>query len=351
MRVSPFAAAISTVVHLALSLLPTLAVASPINNFPGQRTALCDLRQASRTLKVEKAILAQKIGTDAEGIPLLKPDDDSLFKQGDTVYLILKNTGQFQRGEGGMHHLEMDVAVKDGSGKILLMKERLLGEKGRVDLENNIAPAPYGNLDTTLNTPPGKYIMVVTIYDLIGCQKAISTVPFRITATRRPKPIRGNSKNQTRTCNPDRAVEKLTVEQAVLARRTGGSKQEPVLEPIANNVFKQGETVYLILKNTGKFKRGQDGLHHLEIDVQVREEEGKILIDKKRLLGKRGQLLLEKDIAQGPYGNVDIDQDAPPGDYSIGVTIYDLVSCQKASRSARFRVIDQEPTISFLPIG
>ncbi|MDX2097933.1 MAG: hypothetical protein SFW36_09165 [Leptolyngbyaceae cyanobacterium bins.59] len=132
----------------------------------------------------------------------------------------------------------------------------------------------------------------------------------------------------------------MKVERAVLARSEGtpGPDGQPKLKLAESNVFKRGESVYLILVNVGKFKKGSDGKHQLDMDVEVSNASGKILLSRKNLLKNGGSMVLPDDIAKTPYGNVDTKTTTQAGTYVMNVTIYDKIGNAKVTRSAEFKL-------------
>ena len=53
-------------------------------------------------------------------------------------------------------------------GEALLSQKGVLGEKGHVNLPDNIASSPYVIVETTPEMKPGKYNLKVTVYDKVG---------------------------------------------------------------------------------------------------------------------------------------------------------------------------------------
>ncbi|OLP18984.1 hypothetical protein BST81_07065 [Leptolyngbya sp. 'hensonii'] len=177
-------------------------------------------------------------------------------------------------------------------------------------------------------------LMATSLLTACGGGNETSSSPSPTTAA--SSPASPSSSPSSSPASPEAAG--LDVEDAVLAKKTGENNGQPQLSPVESNVFKPGETVYLVLKNTGKFKKGTDGKHKIEMDVQVTDSSGKVLLSKENLLGDKGVVELANDIAPAPYGNVDTTPQTPPGTYTISVTIYDKNSDAKATKSAEFKI-------------
>ena len=105
---------------------------------------------------------------------------DTKFAKGDTIGLILLNVSGFKKGDDGLNWMDIDVEAKDSEGKVILDQKGLLGESGKMELENNIAKSPVGNIVTTDKFPAGKYDIKVTVHDKIGGGKAVNSRSFFI---------------------------------------------------------------------------------------------------------------------------------------------------------------------------
>ncbi len=76
----------------------------------------------------------------------------------------------------------------------------------------------------------------------------------------------------------------LSIEKSELARFDKNNQ----IVPAGDKTFKRGEDVHYILYNVGKFKEGEDGLHWLEMDLEVTDQDDNIILDAKEMLrGKR----------------------------------------------------------------
>ena len=64
--------------------------------------------------------------------------------------------------------------------------------------------------------------------------------------------------------------------------------------------FIKGESIGLALLNVSGFKKGKDGLNWIDIDVEVKNPSGTIIVDDKNLLGDSGKIVLENNVARCP---------------------------------------------------
>lgn len=124
----------------------------------------------------------------------------------------------------------------------------------------------------------------------------------------------------------------ITVEDSLFAR-TGADGN---LEREDNAVFKRGEVVNLVLLNVGKFKKGEDGKHWFDIDMEVIGPRGDIILSRQGLLGENGHVLLPNDTASSPYGIFSTTEELEPGIYKMKLTIYDRIGKGKASITKPF---------------
>ncbi len=122
----------------------------------------------------------------------------------------------------------------------------------------------------------------------------------------------------------------ISIEKSELARFDENNQ----IIPAEDKIFKRGEDVHYILYNVGKFKEGEDGLHWLEMDLEVTDQNDNIILDAKEMLGENGHIKLEGGYAASPYGTFQTSEDLEPGRYRIKLTIYDKVGNGKASVSS-----------------
>lgn len=122
----------------------------------------------------------------------------------------------------------------------------------------------------------------------------------------------------------------ISIEKSELARIDENNQ----IVPAGDKTFKRGEDVHYILYNVGKFKEGEDGLHWLEMDLEVTDQDDNIILDAKEMLGENGHLKLEGGYAATPYGTFETSENLEPGKYRIKLTIYDRVGKGKATVSS-----------------
>jgi hypothetical protein len=113
----------------------------------------------------------------------------------------------------------------------------------------------------------------------------------------------------------------LTVEQVLLAKDGTDGK----LEPVDENIFKRGENVNLVLLNVKGFKKSSDGKNKFDMDIQVKDSEGKIILSQNNLLGMEGHRDLPGNVARTPYGVFKTSSQLAPGNYTITLTLYDRI--------------------------
>ena len=122
----------------------------------------------------------------------------------------------------------------------------------------------------------------------------------------------------------------ISVEKSELARFDENNQ----IVPAKDKTFTRGEDVHYILYNVGKFKEGEDGMHWLEMDLEVTDEGGNIILDAKEMLGENGHLKLEGGYAASPYGTFKTTGELEPGKYKMKLTIYDRIGNGKATASS-----------------
>jgi hypothetical protein len=114
----------------------------------------------------------------------------------------------------------------------------------------------------------------------------------------------------------------LVAEQIVLARNTTNRK----LEPVTDGGFQRGESVNLVLLNVKGFQKGPDGKNSFDIDIEVKNPQGKVILSRQRLLGPAGYRDLPNNVARSPYGIFNTTEAYPTGEYKIKLKLYDKIS-------------------------
>lgn len=124
----------------------------------------------------------------------------------------------------------------------------------------------------------------------------------------------------------------LTVQKAALAKMGPNNK----LVPNKDDSYTRGEKIYFVLLNVGKFQQDAQGLNNFDMDMKITNSDGKVVLERKALLGKNGHVKLPNDTAASPHVMVPTSENVKPGKYKITVTIYDKIGKGSASESATF---------------
>ncbi len=125
-------------------------------------------------LSFEKSVFAKEVDGKWNIV------DGAKFSKGDKIGLVLLNVSGFKKGDNGLNWMDIDVEVTNPEGKVILEEKGLLGESGKIDLENNIAESPVGSFSTNDSLASGKYSIKVTVYDKIGGGKATNSKSFTL---------------------------------------------------------------------------------------------------------------------------------------------------------------------------
>lgn len=124
----------------------------------------------------------------------------------------------------------------------------------------------------------------------------------------------------------------LTVEDAVFAKMGADGK----FDPVDKAVFQRGEAVYFVLINVANFKKGDDGLNWFDMDIEITDPKGDVILSQKEMLGEDGHVALPRNVASSPYAVFFTTTELEPGSYKFKLTIYDKLGVGKASKSAPF---------------
>ncbi|WP_143780191.1 hypothetical protein [Leptolyngbya sp. 'hensonii'] len=131
------------------------------------------------------------------------------------------------------------------------------------------------------------------------------------------------------------AAHSLKVGKVALARNTAQPGQPVHMEVTANDLFDRGETIFLVLNDVGKFKKGADGKHAIEMEIEVRDVTG-IRAAQKGILGEKGRVTLPDDTVPTLFGNVNTSSETDVGTYTVSMTVYDKIGGGKVTQSLSF---------------
>ncbi len=237
---------------------------------------------------------------------------DNVFEQGEEVHMVLINAGPFKKGEDGLNWFEMNLEVLDASGKVILHEKELLGEGGHIDLENNMAASPFATFFNTKSVAPGEYTFRLVIYDKLGSGKASQSSKFTIVAP---------------------SGDRLMISDHFFGRIN--EQGEQVSNP--DGVFDRGENVYFVLRDAGPFQVGEDGMHWVEMDMQVKDEMGTVVFHQDNLFDGtlHKTLEYENNIIPLLYATF-TPGETPAGTYTYVVTLHDKVGIHSTTRSENF---------------
>lgn len=256
----------------------------------------------AKQLTFEEALWARN---DETGRMVASPE--GVFRRGEVVNLVLRQVKTFQTGKDGKCWFDIDLEVKSPQGAIILNQQGLLGEDGHLELQDGIASSPYGIFESTVDLEPGKYQMILTIRDKISGDSVVATQFF--------------------TLSPGLAYQKV-----IFAREGSDGTLNPVNDP----VFSRGEKVNMVFINVGKFLKDASGKHSFDIDMVVKNSEGKLILQQEKMLGENGHILLENDIAESPYGIFYSSLDMASGVYNMTLTVYDKIANDRVSITKPF---------------
>ncbi len=96
----------------------------------------------------------------------------AIYHRGDEVYIVLENAGPFALGPDSLNRAEMRLEVTDAIGQVITIRENLFGDRGHGNFKNHILDNPYASYTSSLDDKPGKYSMMITVYDLV-CRDSI----------------------------------------------------------------------------------------------------------------------------------------------------------------------------------
>jgi len=135
----------------------------------------CVSVEVGRDLRAESVMLA---ATGSQGeMNAAEPDS---FRPGDEVSVVYLNVEGLQKGEDGLYWYDLDMVLKDVSGKVLFTQEDLLGEGGHRELAGGIAKSPAGTVTTYDEMPKGVYTLTVTLKDKVSGKSLTESREFTL---------------------------------------------------------------------------------------------------------------------------------------------------------------------------
>lgn len=90
--------------------------------------------------------------------------------------------------------------------------------------------------------------------------------------------------------------------------------------------FLRGDIVLIVMNNVREFKKGKDSLNRMELDVEIKGPDKKIIFSRNNMLGEKGHVYMPGNRAREPFASYNIPQDGQTGKYLFKIKISDLVS-------------------------
>lgn len=103
-----------------------------------------------------------------------------VYKKGEVMLLVFQNIKGFMKGNDSLNKMELDTEFKGYDGLILFSQEKMLGERGHVNLPDNIAPEHYTTFNIPVYAKPGKYSYKIRISDLVSKKDIVIKGKFRV---------------------------------------------------------------------------------------------------------------------------------------------------------------------------
>jgi len=128
--------------------------------------------------------------------------------------------------------------------------------------------------------------------------------------------------------------DQLTFEGYSFAKTSADGKIEETTE----NTFAPGDAVHLVFKQVKTFELGEDGKHHLDLDLNAYDAKNQVIFSQEKILGESGITVLEQGVADSPYGTFHTSKALESGEYTLELTLHDLVANTSVSQKAKFKL-------------
>jgi len=107
--------------------------------------------------------------------------EDNTFFRGEEVHTVVDGVVGFEKDPNGVSWVDIDIEIKDNSsGEIIFEQQGLLGENGKITLEEDEAAEPKAVFRTGEDMEPGSYNFKMKVYDKYGDGRVTFTNTFEL---------------------------------------------------------------------------------------------------------------------------------------------------------------------------
>jgi len=107
--------------------------------------------------------------------------EDNIFFPGEEIHTIIDGVTGFEKNQNGMSWLDIDIEIKENdSDTILYETHELLGENGKITLQEGDVAQPKALYRTPDDMAPGLYDFKVKVYDRQGDGHVTFTNTFEL---------------------------------------------------------------------------------------------------------------------------------------------------------------------------
>jgi len=129
----------------------------------------------------------------------------------------------------------------------------------------------------------------------------------------------------------------LTYSGYLFLRETAEGRKVPAETPR----FVQGEQVYFVLENVGKFETDAEGRFHANLHMRIRNAEGKLVAEDYNLFGEDTTInsMTDNGFLKSPYAFYKTDETDAPGLYRFELILVDRVLGDTVAVSSNFEIL------------
>ncbi len=105
--------------------------------------------------------------------------------------------------------------------------------------------------------------------------------------------------------------------------------------------FVQGEQVYFVLENVGKFETDEVGRFHANLHMRISNAEGKLVAEDYNLFGEDTTInsMTKTGFIESPYAFYKTDETDAPGRYRFELIIVDKVAGDSVAVASPFEIL------------
>lgn len=238
------------------------------------------------------------------------------FAAGDTVFLSFRIAGFRTEEKNEQEFLRINYQIEtfdpEGVRVIEDVSDSIQAEMTYEDRKSEWMPLVNYEVPLPQSAPSGTYQTVVEIHGEVSGRSTVEEIPFR---------VRG------RDVEPS---------DSLVIRNLHFYRSQTSIASLSDPAYRPGDTVWARFDMTG-YELGEGNRFHINYGLKVLRESGEILFDQEIAADERRETFYPERNIAGSFG-LPLTEDLPEGDYTIILTIRDLLGNQTYQAEEIFHV-------------